>query len=361
MRRWNPGIAVFISLLLVFCASVSPAKQDAKPLLPAIYSLAFSPDGKKLAVGTHKQALLYDTSNWTVLDTFTQIKNSVRSLTFHPDGIHLAIGSGISGTSGDLLIWDTSKPDKLARYAPAQDTIESIAFAGDGSSMLTASFDSKARLYPQTFYGYGPKLEEHNGRVTAVAFSPKPKYIFITGAMDKMVKVWDFKKVNVVVNFDQATAGITGLGFLANGDQFVGSSMDGNLYWWGVGYDERRRTYSGYPFRTIRAHEDGVTAFGMSGNRQRFVTGGMDRKVKVWKTDDGGLVREFKEPTLPVYCTAMSPDGKIAAAAGREGTIWVWDVEANKLLTTITPPPAPRADATTVSATTVTTASKSQK
>ena len=62
----------------------------------------------------------------------------------------------------------------------------------------------------------------------------------------------------MVVNFDQAAGGIVGLGFLSNGDQLVGASADGNLYWWGVGYDARKRVYSGYPFRTVRAHEGGV-------------------------------------------------------------------------------------------------------
>lgn len=321
--------------LLFLCASIGGAQAD---LRPAIYALAFSPDGKKLAVGTHRQALVYETTNWSVSSTFTHIPNAVRAVTFHPDGIHLALGTGINGVSGDLLMWDTSKSDKFNSYQPAQDTIESIVFSKDGASMLTASFDSKARFYPKTFYGYGPKLEEHNGRVTSVAFSPKPKYIFVTAAMDKMAKVWDFKHQRVVVNFDQATAGIIGLGFLGNGDQFVGACLDGNLYWWGVGFDTKKETYSGYHFRTIKAHEDGVTAFGVSADQQRMITGGMDHRVKVWKMDDGGLIREFKEPAAPLYCAALSPDGKIAVAAGREGQIWVWDVEANKLLNTITPP-----------------------
>jgi WD40 repeat protein len=307
--------------------------------LPAVYALAFSPDGKTLAVGTHQEALLYDTKSWSIAERCTQVANSVRCLTFHPDGKHLAIGSGVAGASGNLTMWDAADPAHAVSYQPALDTIESVAFSKDGSEMLTASFDSKARLYPVAFYPYTPQLlEEHNGRVTCVAFSPKPKYIFLTGAMDKMVKVWDRQTSKVVVNFDQAQAGITGVAFLSNGDQFVGSSMDGNLYWWGVGYNERKNIYNGYPIRTVRAHEDGVTAFCSSANMQRIATGGMDHRVRIWKMDDGGQVREFKEPNAPIYCTALSPDGKIAAASGREGIVWVWDVEANKLITTLAPP-----------------------
>ncbi len=326
--------AAAFTLTATTCFAQSADKQKSAPLfygpeqvkpvpvgpLPAVYALTFSPDGKTLAVGTHHEALLYDSSKWTITDKCSQIQNAVRCFAYHPDGKHLAIGSGVAGVSGSATMWDTSDPSHTVNYEPALDTIESIAFNHNGSEMLTASFDNKARLYPVAFYPYSPQeLVEHNGRVTSVAFSSKPGYIFVTGAMDKMVKVWDRKTTKVVVNFDQAQAGITGLAFLSNGDQFVGSSMDGNLYWWGVGHNERKNIYSGYPIRTVRAHEDGVTAFSASANMQRLATGGMDKRVCIWKMVDGGLVAEFKEPTAPVYCTALSPDGKIAAAAGREG------------------------------------------
>ncbi len=322
----------------MFSLCVAQAQSPAPPL-PAIYALTFSPDGKTLAVGTHKQALLYDAATWTVSKRLTRQGDAVRSFAFHPDGKRLALGGGVTGATGSLALWDTATPDQMVNYGKATDTIEGIAFNKDGSSMLTASFDSKARFYRNAYYAFGNQpLEEHNGRVTSVAFSPKPNTIFITGAMDKMVKVWEFESVKVVVNFDQATAGITGLEFLNNGDQFVGSSMDGNLYWWGVGYNERKKIYSGYSFRKIKAHEDGVTAFSISSNRQRIATGGMDKTVKVWNMENGGQVCVFKEPSAPIYATALTPDGKICAAAGREGVIWIWDVEANKLITTITPP-----------------------
>jgi len=31
-----------------------------------------------------------------------------------------------------------------------------------------------------------------------------------------------------------------------------------------------------------------------------MITAGMDHRVKVWKVDDGGLVREFKGAVMPV-------------------------------------------------------------
>ena len=83
-----------------------------------------------------------------------------------------------------------------------------------------------------------------------------------------------------------------------------------------------------------------------------MITSGMDLKVRIYRVDDGGLVREFTDPTQPIYAAALNPDGKIAVAAGREGVIWVWDVEANKLLYAITPPPVTSTITTRISANT---------
>jgi len=57
--------------------------------------------------------------------------------------------------------------------------------------------------------------------------------------------------------------------------------------------------------------------------------------VIVWKADDGSQVKPFSDAKQPIYAVALSPDGKIAAGAGREGLVYVWDVETGKRLTTI--------------------------
>ena len=84
---------------------------------------------------------------------------------------------------------------------------------------------------------------------------------------------------------------------------------------------------------------------GRSANGQRLITGGADKIVNIWNADNGGKVREFKDSPQPVYAAALTPDGKTAVAGGREGVVYVWDVEANKLVAGFAPPalPAPPA------------------
>ena len=268
------------------------------------------------------------------------VEDSVRSLAFSPDGTLLAIGCGLPGLDGAILTWDMNAASKTVMYPKQKDVIESVAFRRDGKGLLCGADDNKVRYFSNLPTVVGATLDEHNGRVQAVAFSPKPDTFFITGGLDRIVKVWDQKTAHTVINFDQSEGGVTGLAFI-NENQFVGGSLDGKLYWWGVNYDARKQTYNGYPFRTLNAHDGGVLALNTSGDNSRLITAGMDKTVIVWKTD-GNKVREFKGLAQPMYAVALSPDGKTAVWGGREGVLYVYDVDGNKLVNNLLPPALPK-------------------
>jgi tricorn protease-like protein len=308
--------------------------------LGAVTALAYSPDGKRLALGTYGEVVLYDTATWQMAGQYKRVEDGVRALAFAPDGKTLAIGCGLPGRDGETLIWNMDPASAPQRYAGEKDTVEAVAFRGDGKAVLCASNDNTALYYPQWPSAGSKKLDEHNGRVTAVAFSPRTDFVFLTGGMDRIVKVWDPKTVKTVVNFDQSEGGICGLAFLPNGEQFVGGSLDGKLYWWGISVDKEKGSFSGYLYRVEMAHEGGVAALTRSGDGNRFITCGADSQVAVWNIG-GGRIRTFKEATQPCYAVALSPDGKIAAAGGRDGLLYLWEVDTGKPLPTVTPPALP--------------------
>ncbi len=328
-------LLLFLILMLGFCGSV---KADSPK--GAIGALVFSPDGKQLAVGGYKEVVIFDTASWKPTAVFTEVEENVRSLAYHPDGHTLAIGSGLAARTGDLCLWDTLAAAAKPRiFPPQKDTVEALAFSKDGKALLAGSNDSKAHLYANLPYEFGPVLDEHNGRVHAVAFSPRQDFVFVTGAMDKVVKVWDVKSHQTVVNFDQSEGGISGLVFLPNGLQFVGASLDGRLFWWQVDYNERKHIYSGAHYRTVSAHDGGVLSLAISSDGARLITAGQDNLVKIWKADDGGPIKDFKDCKQPCYAVALNSKGSLAAAGGEEGVVRIWDVEANKLLITLEMPP----------------------
>jgi WD40 repeat protein len=293
-----------------------------------VTALAFSADGKELAVGLYGRVLFYDTVTWQKSGEMDGVVESVRAISYASDGTIVA-GSGLPGRSGCLTFWSRKVGKCIKKASVGGDSIESVAWM-TGDAVLMGCGDKKA-------YFSGFKLEDHNDRVTAVAVSPKGGDLFATGGMDKMVKVWKADTRKAIVNFDQSEAGITGLAFLPNGSTIAGSSLDGRLYWWNVAYDTEKKEYVGRRVRTSDAHAGGVNAISISANGQRLITGGDDRQVRVWEAASGRSLKTFTEPRGPIYAVALSPDGKTAAAAGREGKVYVWSVDDGRLAAVVAP------------------------
>jgi WD40 repeat protein len=99
-----------------------------------IYSLAFSPDGKVLAVGSATGTRLWDTQTRTLVGPPMPSGSIVWSMAYSPDGTVLAMG-----TSSGIQLWDTASGQPiggtLTTATGSASTVESLAFSRDGRTL----------------------------------------------------------------------------------------------------------------------------------------------------------------------------------------------------------------------------------
>jgi WD40 repeat protein len=119
-------------------------KASEIPSAGAIWALAISPDNKTLAAGGHDRTVrLWDLADRTERAQL-QHDDAVRSLAISPDGKLLAVGDD----AGSVTVWDMLNTTRKAVY-PAENvrrSVRALAFTAD-STNLVASSGNDVRLW----------------------------------------------------------------------------------------------------------------------------------------------------------------------------------------------------------------------
>jgi WD40 repeat protein len=217
-------------------------------------SLAFSPDGSRIAAGggpVTGRGVVYiwqtaDPNNPViVLEGHTQ---PVQSIAFSPDGAVLASGSGLGEyNSGDdtVLIWDLENPAIPSHRLTAHiRMITKLLFAPDGTLLASASAGGTVRLWSTNDYsGVGEALSvAANERVLSLAFSNDSSQIVagsdnITArpvAASGRIYLWALNDLSASprILLAQNSYGVNDLAFSPDGSLLVSATADGLVRLW---------------------------------------------------------------------------------------------------------------------------------
>ena len=174
-----------------------------------VHSVVFSPDGAMIAIVSEVGVTLWDISNKN-FDTLKGYTRRVNSVKYSPDGTILALGTGgdyetaASFLGGRIYLWKAPLWRNIATLEGHWAGALSVAFSPDGMILASGALDHTVRLWDVTTGANIATFEAHTEQVRSVAFSPDGT-ILASGAGDGKILLWDVSQyVTLVVNIPDA-------------------------------------------------------------------------------------------------------------------------------------------------------------
>lgn len=338
-QRWLLGLGLFLSLsALPFTTAEDskPAANKPKELKSTAHfdgfdnwatSVAFAPDGKTLAVGTHNAVQLWNVAEKKSSATWKTGSGYARSLAFLPGGQKLVVGAYQSAS-----VWDVASGLKERDLPKHRGFVTSLAVSPDGKLLATGCDDEAARLIRLEDGSLLKTLEHDRDPVQCVTFSADGKLLATAAGDDTRVtrpgiaKLWDVESGKLIRDFEGMTKVATSVAFADKGTKLIIGSADEKAYVFEV--------ESGKPLGFFGGHSRPVTSIAMSLDGQTAITGSGGRakgknELKLWKIADGEVLGTADEHAAKIAALALSPDGKTIATASYDNSVRLWDVSSS--------------------------------
>jgi WD40 repeat protein/tRNA A-37 threonylcarbamoyl transferase component Bud32 len=182
---------------------------------------------------------------------------------------------------GSVGVGSVDDPASWRLISKHTKDVWAVAFTPDGDGLVSASFDTTARLHDLRGRGPARTFIGHRLALLSATIDPSGRWL-ATGAWDGQVRIWDLTRPDL------------GL--------------------------------------TLEGHRGRVGAVDIGPDATRAVTASHDGTARIWNVADGSMVAVLDGGHEVVNAAVFSPNGRMIAAATRAAVVELWDLETEQLV-----------------------------
>lgn len=322
-----------------------PPKYENAPVLTAI---DFSPDETLLAVSGYHETLLFKADGSELVARLVGNSERIESLAFSPDGKLLAVTGGSPGRQGEVQVWDVATRQLKYSLTLTHDNIYGVSWSPDGSKIAFGCADNTLRAVEAETGKQILYQGAHSDWVLDTVFSVKADHL-VSVSRDRSMKLVEVATQRFVDNITSITPGALKGGLNTvdrhpGKDELLIGGADGVPKVYQMFRTKDRKI--GDDFNLIKAYEGMPgriydVAFNTDGSR--FVAcSSLDGagEVRIYETETGKLLHKLAGQHGGVYAVAINNSGTVVASVGFDGLVRLNNAETGELIKEFSPVPA---------------------
>lgn len=322
------------------------ARDDAsldKPIVyhqaPVLNALAFSPDGKTLAVSGNREILLHTVGGAAPPQRLRGLSERILSLAYSADGKTLVAAGGTPARFGEVQIWDVASGKLRRSITLTSDTVFGASIAPDASKIAVGCTDNTVRILDAASGKELFKIGNHENWVLATVFGVDSKRI-VSVSRDRAAKLTDANSGAFLENVNLLRSELTAVARHPSKDLIVigGDERTPMIYM----MDRPKNMKIADDTTLIRKldRQNGlISALAWSPDGKLIAVAGAAPEVNVYEAETGKRVASCKGHSAGIYAIAFSPDSQTLAAGGFDGTVRLYRPTTGELAKTFVPVP----------------------
>jgi WD40 repeat protein len=309
-------------------------------LSPVITALAYSPDGKTLAVSGYHEVLLHHADGSGLIARLVGNSDRIESLAYSPDGKLLAAVGGVPARSGEVQFWDTATNRRVNSVSATYDTLFGGSFSPDGKLFAFGAADNSARIVSVPDGKPVQKLDNHGDWVLGTAFSRDGKNL-VTASRDQAIKLTLVENGSFVDDINRHLSTIRCLVGNPKEDQVLCGGADGFPRLYQI-FRTHVRTMMQEDYNLLREFErqpGPINAVALSPDGELAAVASITGEARIYRVKDGTRVATLRGAQGALFSLAFAPDGKQIAVGGLDGQVRLFGLPAGQMAKAFVPVP----------------------